>query len=257
MRERRVDAYHATFHELEPGEFTMGGNISKSVLVVLTKPLAMMATPVTQYVWESIITILETRLPNQYSIPKRPFSFQDDPALPVENVAYDEVQTWIQGLNELSKQHSADLIRFIPGHRSGDIYRLPTEAEWEFVVRQRGKNLNPISTEGGYSRLDEFVWHQHNAQGRTRPVAEKKALMVDQSDFYDLYGNVGEWVSDWYHPDLTGGIDPSGPPKGRLKVYKGGHILFSPPEINSSSRRAWSPGRKLSLIGFRLLRERP
>lgn len=122
--------------------------------------------------------------------------------LPVESVSWNEVQVFIQKLNQ----------------KTGLKYRLPTEAEWEFAARG-GKKSNGYTFAGG-NTLDEVGWYSDNSSSRTQPVGTKKP---NELGIYDMSGNVWEWVSDWYGLYGAGTqINPKGPSSGTYRVRRGG-----------------------------------
>ena len=96
-----------------------------------------------------------------------------------------------------------DAVKF---NESADGYRLPTEAEWEYIARggNGGKFLKQTKYPGS-DLIDEVAWYKENAALTTHAVKTKKAV----NGIYDLAGNVSEWV--W---DLFGDIDAATPSSG-------------------------------------------
>lgn len=108
---------------------------------------------------------------------------------PVETVSKDEA---LEFLNRLNARND--------GYR----YRLPTEAEWEYVARAG-------STASSTSPLNDVAWHAGNSDDETHPVGTKKP---NAWGLHDMQGNVREWVSDWYSSNYYRNSpvdDPIGP----------------------------------------------
>ena len=119
--------------------------------------------PVTQFIWKQIMGV--NMNPSQ--------NLGDN--LPVENASWDEIQTFIERLNE----------------RTGRSYRLPTEAEWEYAAR--GGNQSRGYMYSGSNVIDDVGWYIDNSDGRTHPIGMKQD---NELGINDMSGNVDEWVSD-------------------------------------------------------------
>ena len=123
---------------------------------------------------------------------------------PVEQVSWNDCQSFIAKLNELDHEHT---------------YRLPTEAEWEYACRAG-------STMGyGYgndsAQLGQYAWYSDNSNSKTHPVGEKKP---NAWGLYDMHGNGWEWCQDWYdggYYENSPGTDPQGPNSGSHHVFSG------------------------------------
>lgn len=131
-----------------------------------------------------------------------------------------------------------------------DGYRIPTEAEWEYAAR--------AGTEGfGFGEIDEVAWHQDNAERRTHPVGQKEP---NAWGFYDMFGNVQEWVWDGYGPyELDNAVDPLGLEGTRSRVLRGGSWTSLPRRARAAYRSELEPGitGRLGGLGFRLARTAP
>lgn len=247
-----IDGTRAVSHRVEPGKFKMG-EVGKQIDVTITKPFDMMATPTTQIVWKKVAELANSRFGNKYKINVDPSNFKGD-TRPVEQVSYEDIQTWIKGLNELSQNGEASLADLIPGHKKGDVYRLPTEAEWEFVVRGRGQYNDTYHFGNQESQLGDHAWFSGNSGSQTHPVGQKKPLVINGREFHDMHGNVWEWVHDWYGDKLPGGTDPQGPTLGSSRVVRGGSWFNDASDLRSGARLYWGPGDRNGLVGFRLVR---
>jgi formylglycine-generating enzyme required for sulfatase activity len=152
---------------------------------------------------------------------------------PVENVSWDDVQGFIKALNA----------------KTGQSYRLPTEAEWEYACRSGGK---PEKYCGGDS-LDGLAWYQGNSGNTTHPVGQKAANGLG---LYDMSGNVREWVQDWFAVDYyksSPGNNPTGPNSGSDRVFRGGSWSYGPWYARAAFRNGNEPGNRRVILGFRLV----
>ena len=136
--------------------------------------------------------------------------YNDDLNQPVEEISWYKCQEFILKLNEMTGQH----------------FRLPTEAEWEFAAR--GGNLSQGYAYSGSNDLDEVAWYwdniptqnQYSSEYGTQPVAAKQP---NELGLYDMTGNVWEWCQDWL--GSTGGgaqTDPVGAASGEYRIVRGG-----------------------------------
>jgi len=167
--------------------------------------------------------------------------------LPITNVSWIDVQGFLSWIND--KKPLSD---------SGT-YRLPTEAEWEYVARA---NKNGVYYFGNSPELlGEHAWYDKNSLDKKKSgpfkVGSKQA---NPWGIYDIYGNVWEWVSDWYEPDYYDKSvkkDPVGPDSSFLRVIRGGGWNFSASYCRAAKRDGHPPDARSQSIGFRVVRELP
>jgi formylglycine-generating enzyme required for sulfatase activity len=126
---------------------------------------------------------------------------------------------------------------------------LPTEAQWEKAAG--------AGSEGKYCFGDDenllggYAWYWDNSGRKIHPAGLKKP---NSHGIYDMYGNVLEWVADWYGADyytLSPVRNPQGPAAGKLKVIKGGSAFVSADLCRSAIRMRTSPETRYSVKGFR------
>lgn len=86
--------------------------------------------------------------------------------------------------------------------KTGQSFRLPSEAEWEYAARG-GKYQSPCRYAGS-NHLDEVGWYDGNSHGQTKPVGLK---YPNQLGLYDMSGNVDEWCADPWHESYKGAPD--------------------------------------------------
>ena len=168
---------------------------------------------------------------------------QSNPSHPAVYISWHDVQALIQRLNSAAGE---------------EVYRLPTEAEWEYACRAGTSTLWSFGDEE--SAFPHYAWYRDNTVNRN----EKYAHAVGQHrpnawGLHDMHGNVWEWVQDWYNIDYykrSPRVDPLGPISGSDRVIRGGD--FSDPVMNyrSASRMRGAPDTRDWYIGVRLLKVR-
>ncbi len=219
------------FRKIPAGKFTMGspenekGRLSTEGpqhLVTITSPFYLGMYEVTQAQWKAVMG-------------SNPSHFKGND-LPVESVSWNDVQSFIQKLNQQEK---------------GNKYRLPTEAEWEYACRA-GSNTR-FSFGDDADVLGQYAWYyEENSGGSTHPVGQKKP---NAWGLYDMHGNVWEWVQDWHGNYPPASVtDPTGPPSGASRVIRGGSWLNAPRLVRSAVRYLLTPVYWNGRLGFRLAR---
>jgi formylglycine-generating enzyme required for sulfatase activity len=130
------------------------------------------------------------------------------------------------------------------------VYRLPTEAEWEYSCR--AGTTTEYSFGDRESELGDYAWYDENSGGTTHPVGGKKP---NPWGLYDMHGNVWEWCQDWHDYYPSGPVtDPTGPVSGSLRVGRGGNWISISDYCRSADRIWRTPDSRLSHYGFRVLR---
>lgn len=114
-------------------------------------------------------------------------------------------------------------------------YRLPTEAEWEYAARAGTSTIWPHGDDP--SMLKKHAWYGDNAKNKPHPVGQKKP---NPWGLYDMFGNAGEWVADWYGPyDASPSVDPIGPASGEYGVLRGGAFVSPARWSRAAVRARW------------------
>jgi formylglycine-generating enzyme required for sulfatase activity len=178
-------------------------------------------TEVTQELWLAVMG-------------NNPSYHKGDLNLPVEYISWNDCQEFIERLNSLT----------------GENFRLPTEAEWEFAARG-GQKSNGFKYSGS-DNISDVAWHNGNASDKTHKVAIKKA---NELGIYDMSGNVSEWSQDWYGNYTNDAqIDPSGSSSGTRRVNRGGSWYDGQNLCRVTNREAWNPstGAPFGTLGLRL-----
>lgn len=130
--------------------------------------------------------------------------------------------------------------------------RLPTEAQWERAARCGG--TKDFTGDGTPAGMDRVAWHRGNSQGAGHPAGAKPA---NDCFLHDMFGNVAEWVADWYSPDFyaeSPGQNPLGPDAGDDKVFRGGAFDSPVESLRASFRDRFSPDSGRGNLGFRCVR---
>ena len=164
-----------------------------------------------------------------------------DPTRPVEMVSWNDVQVFIQKLNE----------------RTGKRYRLPSQAEWEYAARAGSLTRYVHGDEPG--GLTDHAWFSENSAGSSHPIGGKRP---NAFGLHDMHGNVWEWVQDCYADNYLGAptdgsaVRPSGGATCN-RVIRGGSWFNNARSLRSASRDRYNQSVRYNDLGFRLARAIP
>jgi formylglycine-generating enzyme required for sulfatase activity len=129
---------------------------------------------------------------------------------------------------------------------AGYVYRLPTEAEWEYAAR--GGDKSQGYKYSGSNDLDEVGWYKDNSDGKTRLVGQKKP---NELGLYDMSGNVYEWCHDGYDAHPSGSVtDPQGASDGSLRVLRSSSWFND--AFTLACRTKGSLSGNSDIVGFRV-----
>ena len=151
-----------------------------------------------------------------------------------------------------------DFIHRLNEAEGDSLYRMPTEAEWEYAAR--AGSTTPRFFGDDIDMLEDYAWFGININQGKFPIHPVGAKLPNPWGLYDIYGNVKEWTQDWYGP-YTGESqsDPSGPDSGEFRVTRGGYIGFN--AFMSASPRRYlddiKPTDRALSAGLRLVRMSP
>lgn len=153
---------------------------------------------------------------------------------PVINITWEEAVSFCSWLSGKAKK----------------IFRLPTEAEWEYAARGGNKSKN--YRYGGSNTIDEVGWC---GKEQTYPIKSKK---TNELGLYDISGNVWEWCYDNHDKDYyynSPKNNPKGPGKGWNKVIRGGAWNSIVHNCKTTHRSRNHPEMRSNTVGFRLVCE--
>lgn len=202
--------------------------------VKITKPFYLSVTPVTQAQYEAV---RPGKNPSRFTRANG-----GGPDHPVDSVTWEQAVRFCELLARLPEEEV-----------HGRVYRLPTEAEWEYACRAgtttayhcgerlTGKDALFAGSGGRY------------AQKSTGPVAQYPA---NAWGLHDMHGNIQEWVQDWfdeYYYFDSPVEDPPGPSRGSLKTVRGGCWAMLAADCRSAARRGHDPDAPSDTIGFRVV----
>ena len=219
-----TNALGIKFAWIPAGTFMMGSPKSEegripnetSHKVTITKGFYLGIYTVTQEQWECVMG-------------NNPSSKTKGAKLPVTDVSWKDCWGFIKKLNA----------------KTGDVYRLPSEAEWEYACR--------AGTATAYSYGDYMTMNDANFDGES--IEAVGSYKPNAFGIYDMHGNVWEWCEDWYGDYPDGAVmDPRYPVTGEYRVLRGGSFGVNVSAARSSYRDYNAPSDRLVSNGFRLAR---
>jgi formylglycine-generating enzyme required for sulfatase activity len=213
-----------------------GGGREIPHTVTLTKPVYMQSTEVTVEQWEKVMG-------------KKLIGWRRGAGnLPKTRVSWKDCHKFIKKLNA----------------RGDGVYRLPTEAEWEYACRAGtttafswGDKIDCDKAMYGNKKKTgiclQYLQTLKLPAGEPAPV---KSFKPNPWGLYDMHGNVWEWVQDRYGDyDAKRKKDPIGPSKGNERVRRGGSWSSQWYDLRSANRAFSHPSNRIKITGFRVVRE--
>lgn len=208
--------------------------------VTISKDFYIGKYEVTQEQWEKVMganPYTQERSNPYYNLPgmAERITRPNHPA----TVSWNDAQEFITKLNEMENTTR---------------YRLPTEAEWEYVAR--AGTTTAYSFGDNADELSNYAWYGEGFDhGGTHPVGLKRP---NPWGLYDVHGNAWEWVQDWFNPNyysISTTQDPVGPEAGAERVVRGGSWHITANSWRSAFRRDYKPDYRGISIGFRIVLE--
>ena len=232
------DGVTMEFVWIEPGTFLMGSPASMPEQgsgegpqheVSISKGFYLGKFEITQAQWVAVMGTAPWT--------KRKY-VQAKPNHPAVYISWIDMQEFLRRLNEAAGR---------------ELYRLPTEAEWEYACR--AGTATSRSFGDSEIELGDYAWYM----GNTGPAGGKFAQPVGAKQpnpwgLYDMHGNVWEWVQDWYsntYPSLSQ-VDPTGATSGSSRGLRGGGFVNYARNVRSAKRFSYEPSLRYCAIGARL-----
>jgi len=224
---------------IPPGTFTMGSTATErqrfpgegpQTVVTISKGFFMGRYEVTQGQYRAMFGTYESFFPWDQNVP-------------VEQVDWFHATEYCGKLTEQERAAGS----LPPPY----LYRLPTEAEWEYACRAGTTTRFSYGDDLGFGYLTNYCWYLSNSGGKTHRVGQMRPNIWG---LYDVHGNVWEWCLDWYGTYPGGRVtDPTGPASGERRVARGGGWVDEPLSCRSARRRSFLPGHRTNYIGFRVV----
>jgi hypothetical protein len=161
----------------------------------------------------------------------------DTSEFPVDQVSWEDAVAFCKQLSELPAEKTAGLV-----------YRLPTEAEWEYACR--------AGTTSPFAFGQMLTAEQANIENKLGRTTKVGSYQPNAFGLYDMHGSLYEWCADWDQNDYyrqSPSADPQGPPAGKLRVARGGEWNNKAKDCRSARRGGWIPEHRLNYIGFRMV----
>jgi formylglycine-generating enzyme required for sulfatase activity len=239
------DGVKMTFGLVPPGKFLMGlpadeeGYSGDERLheVTLTEPFYLAKTEVTQAQYKALTG-------------ENPSHFRGADK-PVEQVSWEEARKYAEELTKTRKDNH--------------VYRLPTEAEWEYACRGGRSSSQPFGIGDGRSlssRQANFKGDKPYGGADKGPDLKSTCAVGSYSanalGLLDMHGNVMEWCADWDGSYPSGAVtDPTGPAEGSTRVSRGGSWGTFAVNCRAACRIGIGPSILSMDVGFRLARSVP
>ncbi len=231
-----------------PGTFKMGApptehrdsvRLEAQQDVRITRGFYMGAFEVTQQEYERVMG----HNPSTFAARSQP----ETPRYPVDSVTWNDATEFCRRLSEVPQEKAA-----------GRLYRLPTEAEWEYACR--------AGTTTKFAFGDGISSHMANFNGNhTTDVTERGPQLARPTvvgsyrpnawGLYDMHGNISEWCHDVFREDRHNlpNVDPVHQGPGNERVRRGGDWGSMPALLRSASRMGFRPDVRMPYNGFRVV----
>ena len=243
------------FKRIEPGTFTMGSpsyekghsGAETEHQVKLRKAYYMAVFETTQGQYKGITE-------------KNPAKYFGE-TRPVEQISYDDLRGSKKGANwpadrEVDKKSFFGKLMA----KAGNLYDLPTEAQWEYACRagkttalNNGTNLSSENEDENLNKLGRYSYNTNDGKGYYEEHTDVGSYLPNDWGLYDCHGNVTEWCLDWYADNLGSDPvkEPKGPDTGNLRVIRGGSYTDAAKYCRCAARMFYNSAGGFYYNGFR------
>jgi uncharacterized protein (TIGR02996 family) len=256
-----VNSIGMRFALVPPGSFLMGSPEDEEGRyddegpqhdVEITRAFYLGVFPVTQAQWQTVMG----NNPSFFSSSgggKRKVKGMNTDDFPVEQVSWEEAWDFLTKLALLEKERE-----------QGRVYRLPTEAQWEYACRGGACSSTPFHHGNSLSSTQaNFCGDRPYGGARKGPYLKRTCKVgsyrPNAFGLFDMHGNVHEWCQDWYDKDyykVSPRRDPQGPSRGSYLVFRGGAWDCAAVYCRRASRTCLGPSDRSNSLGFRVALER-
>ena len=243
------------FKRIEPGTFTMGSpsyekghsGAETEHQVKLRKAYYMAVFETTQGQYKGITE-------------KNPAKYFGE-TRPVEQISYDDLRGSKKGANwpadrEVDKKSFFGKLMA----KAGNLYDLPTEAQWEYACRagkttalNNGTNLSSENEDENLNKLGRYSYNTNDGKGYYEEHTDVGSYLPNDWGLYDCHGNVTEWCLDWYADNLGSDPvkEPKGPDTGNFRVIRGGSYTDAAKYCRCAARMFYNSAGGFYYNGFR------
>jgi uncharacterized protein (TIGR02996 family) len=249
-----VNSIGMRFALIPPGHFRMGSPRGESCRcdneaaheVAITRPFYLGVFPVTQRQYKLVMKTNPShfRRTGEGKFKVKDIADEELGNFPVERVSWSQAQQFLQRMTNLKEEQ-----------RASRIYRLPTEAEWEYAARA-GTTTPFHSGDSLSSTQANFCGNDPYGGAEKGPYLERTCAVgsyrPNAFGLYDMDGNLWQWCSDWLGQYTGPETDPTGPPEGTTRSVRGGSWIISAQFSRAAYRNWCSPSSQAEYLGFRV-----